>query len=402
MSASKKQFLKIYAIIHDGNVFIGKTQGQIDAVFYQHRRAQNSFTSEYFYPKNSKNPSIHILEDILCSHSDGYRHIVAWVRIFQDAGYQIINPPGTVEDANDLHPKTTALVKRLRPISLDNRLSITQYSKKQKCILSSTSTSAKASQPKKEKICEKITLRTAPEEKEFFVTYAKSLGLTQSQTLQYLIRKVHLEEADPLFPAWDNDTFIHLLQESHTQEIDDKNKEIYKLKRALRVHAEENAQQSKKLNQCCAIARKALFTFFDFFDSTAAIPLDIERGRYENYITSLPDEMVYTYPVHSGATLLRLQAVLIGDGTAPARFILGVDQSGQLIRLRYYPSVYFFGIFPGNEQFSQRNSVWYMAWRMSKDVAELIVAYPLQIRTKYQNPMDINEVFDKWLDKLAD
>ena len=168
------------------------------------------------------------------------------------------------------------------------------------------------------------------------------------------------------------------------------------------MHAEENTQQSKKLNQCCAIARKALFTFFDLFDSTAAIPLDIERGRYENYITSLPDEMVYTYPVHSGATLLRLQAVLIGDGTAPARFIFGVDQCGQLIRLRYYPSVYFFGIFPGNEQFSQRNSVWYMAWRMSKDVAELIVAYPLQIRTKYQNPMDINEVFDKWLDKLAD
>jgi len=401
MSTNKKiRLFKIYALIHENNVFIGKTQGEIDPVYYQHRRAENSFTEEYFYPKNSKNPSIHILERINCNSSESYRHIVAWVRIFQDAGYQIINAQGTVEDANDLHPQTAKLINTLHPISLSVLLKETRYKKQDKRIPSPITEPSETEQPKKTKSSEKITLWATSEEKELFVTYAKSLGLTQTQTLRYLMSKVHLEEADPLFPAWDNDTFIHILQELHRQEIESKDNEIHKLKTALRISVEEKHRQTKKLNNCCAIAQKSLIDAYGFFDSAAVLPLDIERGRYKDYISKLPEDTKYSYPTHSDASLLRLQAVLLGEGIAPARFVLGVDQQGCRIKLRYYPSDYFWGIRPDNQRFSQRNSVWYMAWRKSADVAELISALPLQISTKYLNPMDGDEKMHKFIEQL--
>lgn len=400
-SSKKNRSSKIYALMHEGNVFVGKTQGEIDPVYYRHRRAQNPFTEKYFYPKNSKNPSIHILERNSCNSSESYRHIVAWVRIFQDAGYQIINPQGTVEDANDLHPQTTALISALRPISMDTFLKETQYKKQDRYIPTPITESSGTKQLKRRNSREKITLWATPEEKDFFVSYAKSLRLSQAQTLRYLISKVHLEEADPLFPAWDNDTFIHILQESHRQTIESKDREIHELSSALRVYVEEKERQSKKLNQCCTIARKALLEVYSFFDSSAALPLDIERGRYKDYISKLPEDAKYSYPIHSDVSLLRLQAVLLGEGPAPAQFVLGIDSQGHRIMLRYYPSIYFWGISPGDERFSQRNSVWYMAWRKSGNVAELVAAYPMQIEAKYKNPMDENEKLNRWVEKIV-
>lgn len=395
-SSKKIRPFKIYALIHQGNVFVGKTQGEINPVFYRHCRGENPFTAQYFYPKGSKTPTIHILESITCNTHEAYRHIVAWVNIFQDAGYQIINPHGTIDDAYDLHPQTRALVYSLRPFAFNDFLSETQHKKQGKGIPAATPKQPETKASKKPK--EKITLWATPEEKASFISYAKSLGLTQSQTLRYLMSKVHLEEADPLFPAWDNDTFMHLVQESHEQTVKSKDKRIYELETTLRAYIEREKDEAKKLNQCCAIAQKSLIAFYDLFDSSAMLPLDIERGRYQDFIP----KHNYMYPRYSGASLVRLQAILLGEGTAPAKFVLGVDQYGCQIKLRYYPSIYFWGISPGNERFSQRNSVWYMAWRKSGDVAELVAALPMQIKAKYQNPMDENERMHHFVDRLIE
>ena len=403
MSTSKKvQSIKIYALIHEHNVFIGKTQGDIAPVYYRHRRAENPFTEKYFYPKNSKDPSIHILECISCNFREGYRHIVAWVRIFQDAGYEIINPCGTIEDAADLHPQTKKLIHRLQPFSLDAFLKGMQYKKHSKSASASPPELPEREQSTKNKVRQKITLWATAEEKECFVSYAESLNLTQTQTLRYLMSKVHLEKADPLFPDWDNDTFIHLVQRSHAQEIEEKDKKIHNLQMALRACIETQSCQAKKLDQCCAIARKSLAEMFEYFDSAALLPLDINRGRYRDYIAELPDDAKYAYPRYSGNSLLRLQAFLIGEGKAPARFVLGIDCHGSRIMLRHYPgNTYFWGVSPGNERFSQRNSVWYMAWRKTDNVAELVSAFPMQIEAKYKNSMDENEKLNRWVEKIV-
>lgn len=400
-SSKNIRSIKIYALIHESKVFVGKTRGDIDPVYYRQRRAENPYTANYFVPKNSKTATIHILEHVSCNSREGYRHIVAWVRIFQDAGYEIINPRGTLEDANDLHPQTKDLVYRLRPISLETFLKETQHKKQNKSTPFYTLELQEREQTTEAQSRQKITLWATPEEKKTFISYAKSLNLTQTQTLRHLMSKVHLEEAGPLFPDWDNDTFMHLVQRSHAQEIEAKNEKIRNLQRALCACIETQSCQTKKLDQCCAIARKSLAEMFEYFDSAALLPLDIDRGRLRDYIAELPDDAKYAYPRYSGNSLLRLQAFLIGEGKAPARFVLGVDCHGYRIMLRHYPgNVSFWGVSPGDERFSQRNSVWYMAWRKSGDVAELISALPLQIRAKYLNPMDENEKMHKFIDQL--
>lgn len=400
LSNKKVRLFKIYALLHEQHAFIGKTQGELDPVVYQHRRAQNPFTAEYFYPKNSKDPSIHILEHISCNSSESYRHIVAWVRIFQDAGYQIINPQGTIDDANDLHTPTANLVKKLCPISLDVLLYETQHKKLRNGSSPLILETPKTEQVKKVKHREKITLWATPEEKERFVAYANSLGFTQAQTLQYLISKIELETEDPLFPDWDGDIFTRNREESYKREKEGLEKTIYKLQTQLHTCKQAITNENKKLTQCYAIAKNAIAEVFRSFDSTAVLPLDIERGRYREYMPNLPIGARYAYPDRSGASFLRLHAFLLGDGTAPARFVCGVDEQNRRIMLRFYPSEYFIGINPGNTRFSQRNSVWYMAWRRSGDVAELIAAFPMQLKAKYQNPMDEDEKMHSFIDQL--
>lgn len=397
----EKSNFKIYALVDGKVVFIGKTKGEISPVYYQHRRAQNPFTASYFYPKNSKNPDIHILETICCNSSESYRHIVAWVRIFQEAGYRVINPRGTLDDARDLFPKTLSLVDSLRPSSLDVVLDQTRYCKQNKTELRAVPTMQNEEKASKKPTKEKITLWASSEDKERFVEYAKSLGMTQSQTLQCLMEKTRLEKEDSLFPNWDSGIFVRNLREAHAREEHLLKERIHELETRLRLISDEKSAVAAKMEKSHLIVQKAVKDFYEYFDSACPIPLDIERARYKQYKKSLPKELNYEYPRCSGSTLIRYQALLVGEGMAPAQFVLGIDSHNNPIKLRFYPSKYFVGVKPGEERFAQRNSVWYMAWKMAGEVAELIAAFPLQIRPKYKNPMDEHELFGIMIDKLV-
>ena len=402
MTTNRKgiKLFKIYALVHENNVFIGKTTGEIKSVFYQHRRAQNAYTAAYYHPRNSKNPEIHILEALSCNFLESYRHIVAWVHIFQEEGYHMINPRGTIDDANDLHTETLSIVNTIRPISLNKVLAETKYCKQVKTTMTDLPPQREEKIAPKKTKHKKITVWTTPEEKERFVAFAKSLELTQSQAIQYLISKTALENVDPLFPDWDNDIFTRTLKKFYEQKLAQLEDENFQLKTTQNLYREDKKAKSTKLDQCHNIVQRAVTDFFEYFDSATPIPIGIERAKYEDYMGNLPKDMRNEYPIHSGSTLIRLQALLLGKGTAPARFVLGITQHGHPIKLRVYPSKYFIGIMPGNERFSQRNSVWYVAWRMTGDVAELIAAYPLQIRPKYKNPMDSHEIFDDIINKF--
>lgn len=344
---------------------------------------------------------MYILETLNCNSSESYRHIVAWVYIFQEAGYQVINPRGTLDDANDLHAETLSIVNTLRPISLNKVLAETKY-----CTQVKTTTTDLALQ-QEEKIAtkkttrEKITVWTTREEKDSFVAFAKSLKLTQSQTIQYLISKIQLESVDPLFPDWDNDIFIRLLKQSYEQKIAQLENKVFKLETIQNQRKEGQNVIAKKMGQSHAITKQTILDFYKYFDSDSPVPVDIERTRYKDYLKNLPGPLTYKYPRCSGSTLIRMHTLLLGEGSAPARFVLGMDPHDCPIMLRFYDSVYFSGISPSNKRFSQRNSVWYMAWKMTGKVAELISAFPLQIRPKYRNPMDASERLAVLVDKIV-
>lgn len=380
----------IYALIHDHTVYIGKTKGKIDSVYYRHCRAENPYTASYYYPKNSKKPSIHILKEPFFDSANTDRHIVAWVYIFQRMGYRVLNTESVPEYPDDLQPEMAALIRKISPYSMDEYLQETQY------VIQKENTK-KAQPAGRNKRKEKLTLWVTPEEKECFLTYAKSLNFTQSEALQYLISKVELEKVDPFFPNWPDDIFTRNREKMYTSKFEALEQENLQLQAQIHSRNEEKKNESKLSTQCHIAAQKALVDYFNHFESAAVVPLDVARERYRDYVRRLPDDIVNEYPSGSGSTLMQLQAYLYGDGVV--RFILGIDQQGNYRKFRYYSNQYFYGISPGNERFSHRYSVWYVAWRESNGVADLVAAFPMQIRAIYQNPMDELEKMNHYINK---
>ena len=383
----------IYALVHERTVYVGKTKGDLGAVYYRHRRAENPYTAGYYYPKNSKNPSIHILKERALDTPDTDRFITAWMYIFQRVGYSVINTEYVPEDPDELQPDIKSLVSVLCPFSMDVFLKATQYVKETR-----EGKREKPSERKQRK--EKVTVWVAHEEKVRFLEYAKSMSFTQSEAMQYLISKAKQEKENPFMPNWFDDGFTRNREEMYTRKFEKQENEIHQLKSTIHCLSEEKKQESTKLKQCQDAAQKALVDYYSYFESTAVVPLDVERGRYRDYVRSLPGDIVYDYPIGFGSTLIQLQAYLYGEGAV--RFVLGVDQQGNYRKFRYYPNQYFYGISPGNERFSHRLSVWYVEWRQSGEVADLVAAFPMQIRPVYRNPMDEREKLDRWVDQVLE
>ena len=391
----------VYALIDEDSVFIGKTQGNIEPVYYRHRRAENAHTSHYYYPPNSKEPKIYILEKEFVAFEAVEHHITAWIYIFLNEGYQIINSKNDLDQVNDLSIELKSLIDKLRPASLEFLL------RDRKCNLPKNESGSRhepttpGAHSSQHGTRQKITLWTSPEDKKRFLEYAAELNLTQSQTLQYMMSKVELEKEDSLFPNWNNDIFIRNFRRGYEYEIAQRDKIIHKLQLSLQEYKEDKAKEAKKLKQCYEMIKNAATVFYRFCDSTAPISLDIERGMHTDYLTRLSNRDLYQYPASSGASFVRLHACLLGEGNAPARFVLGIDENENTVKFRFYPSAYFIGVRPDNAKFAKRSSVWYMAWRKTDEVAELIVAYPMQIRPKYHNPMDQLEIMyaqiDLWI-----
>lgn len=396
---SQKQF-SIYALIDQKTVFIGKTQGSLAPVYYRHRRADNPKTLQYYYPPNSKNPQIHILEKLYCESNTANAHIVAWIYIFLESGYEILNPSSDREQINILKDRTPILITKLRPISMEYFLQNTRYEMPPKRLLDSNSPIIQQTSSHRQTRREKITLWTRPEVKQRFIEYAKLLNMTQGQTLAYLVSKAQSERTSDLFLDGDSDIFVKNLRAGYQREIQELNEKIHELEVSLLLNNNQHKIGAKKLNQCYQIAQKAIATFYEKCESTALIPLDIYRGTYKNYVSRIQTDLCYAYPVSSGACLIHLHAFLLGEGYAPARFVLGVDDAGTHIKLRFYPSKYFVGVNPGNRRFSKRDSVWYVAWRRTTDVAELVAAFPMQIQPLYQDSMDQHEIINNWADRI--
>lgn len=379
----------IYALIHDHTVYIGKTKGKIDSVYYRHCRAENPYTASYYYPKNSKKPSIHILKEPFFDSANTDRHIVAWVYIFQRMGYCVLNTESIPEKPEDLQPEMKAFIRMITPFSMDKFLQETRY------VMQTRKPTVKKPSCRKQRK-EKITIWATPEDKARFVAYAESLGFTQAEALQYLISKVELEKEDPLFPNWIDDSFTHNLEEMYRRKIKTMEQEIFELKAKIHSDNEEKKEESKKSAQCHEAAQKALVDYYSYFESAATVPFDVARGRYRDHVRRLPDDIVYEYPSGSGSTLIQLQAYLYGEGAV--RFVFGMDQQCRYWKFRYYPNQYFYGISPGSKRFSHRYSVWYVEWRQSGEVAELVATYPMQIRAIYRDPMDENEKIFRLVD----
>lgn len=115
---------RIFALILGEKVFVGKTTSpRISAVYSRHRCGNVAATRGIL--DQEEKPSLHILESLSCTGSDAYRHILAWIRLFEEAGYCSINHMATAISSERLYPLAEAILRKIQQEPMDQILART-------------------------------------------------------------------------------------------------------------------------------------------------------------------------------------------------------------------------------------------------------------------------------------
>ena len=117
----KKQFdFRIYALIADRSVFIGKTKAKdLKLIRWRHLRGENKYTKEHFSRELGADVQIYVLTQVHTDSQTAYRYTIAFANMFLRAGYTVLNGGGIWEAANNVHVLTQTIIDELerKPIS---------------------------------------------------------------------------------------------------------------------------------------------------------------------------------------------------------------------------------------------------------------------------------------------
>lgn len=359
----------IYALLHptEEYCYIGKTSGRLSAAYSEHICQRIDATAGYF-DKQEERPNLHLLGTIEGTRSIAYKHVVAWTRVFTDAGYILLNYDGTLRHAASLKPDTQAIVDQIRREPLETILERTRLEKP-----------TDGDRPPKEKKdtgpLTQMNLRISSEDKAQFAAYCKSYGMTQREGFALLLDKT-LVKGEP----------HHMQQMTELREkneaLAEENKKLKK-KLAVMSGAElpESVQRSLAL---LPIQKEGIARYLEQTLPPEFAGEPLKRGSYRRYMKYLSPEESYSYPAEEGVLVLCLEAILWGNVLHRACFLIGVGEDKKRYKLRCYPREAYTGIGLDDERYVRQNARFLVAAQRAKDGAmELILAMPLpEVRIK--------------------
>lgn len=360
----------VFALVKDSTVFVGRTVNpHVSAVVYDHCSGKHLCTKDHFDLKSNR-PTLSILERVAVPSPMAYRHQLAWMYRFIEAGYEVLGSQETVDRAKEPHPFTQSILNEITKEPLETVL------EKGKCLRFADGDivipDTNPSQPEKlyDTASEMLSIRMTPAEKERYDRYANTLGMTRRDLLQYLVTQ------DRSLKHMDLDTNMLEVRQAHSLKRDKMNHQIEGLKEDLSKARSSKTDIQHRHTTEHKLLQLALRNYLDCFVPSSKIPLSIEEGYYREYMDRT--EVSYAYPNAEGHAIMRPVAVL--EGHNHAHFIVGATTSGEDIKLRFYPGK-FLGIAPYNRKYGLRSSNWLIAWRHAEeDVMEIILALPLDVK----------------------
>lgn len=377
----KQQDYRIYALIAGKKAFVGKTMARdLKPICWRHLRGENRYTMTHFARGSPEKISIHVLAQVHADFSIAYRYVVAFVRIFLDNGYTVLNSPGILEDANDIHEMTQKILDELKIIPLQQRLEMGEHDEESANIGSDHPETApkKVNADTKERATEKLTIRVTPQEKQRFVDYTHQIGVTQRQAIQLLL--VRKKYDDWLDADWSCDEYVRSLLKVYCEENVNLEKEIVQLENKIKELEQREAAELKDKER---FMRKGVGEFFEFFDSSKRGNATLEQGVYRKVNKDLLDVDSYRNPGQEGFFLFYPERILLGEGRFAPLFVLGEDEYRKKTMLRYYPKKYFTGFSFTNEKFGLQESTWFVGVEQAKDGAmEVAFALPVDIQLR--------------------
>lgn len=371
MKNSTEKTTSIYALIHDQEAYVGRTTSpNLAPICYAHCRGEQPSTAAHF-DLDINRPELYVLERLPVPAPIAYRYQLAWIYRLWQAGYVMLGSEETLERAKSLSPYTQTILDQISKEPLDAVLA------RCRCVrfADGNQEPSSESQPAAEEVpataSRMLTTRLTPAELERFDAYAKTLGMTRRDLLQYLITQ------DRTINHMDMDTDLLEAKRLHAQRSEKLNRRISDLRTDLSKARSSKTAIQRRHTTDQEVIQGALRTYMDHFVPTSRIPLTIEQGYYQDYMAST--QVTYNYPSEQGHAILRPAAVLLGKNHS--RFLVGTTDTGEEIKLRYYPGSGYLGIAPTNEQYGLRGSRWLVAWRRAEDnVMQLILALPVDVK----------------------
>lgn len=368
----KKQ-TRIYAIIADHHVYIGKTTTKhLSAVYRNHIHGRSAPTRDTVIAHAQGMPVLHLLEDLCACKSVAYRHIVAWVHIFAQADYTVVNRPGTLRQAADLHPQTQVLVAQLRVEPLEDILKRTRlayHTAADKYPPSIPEMPEKPANDSRETM--QLSVRMTRDEKEAFAQFATDWNMSQRDALLYLMQRyskiMTLQEELDMLAAQDKaQRTINRLQAS--------NEKLEQQITKLKTTTPESA--APHMTQVVRYAQEGIKGYFASLPATEAPPLP--RLGYKRYMRRHPEATRYPYPDTQDYFDFIPTTILYGNAKPMVHFWIGQATDGSVYKIRIYDKYDFVGISPLNEQYSRQEMLWYIRVRPAVDgAADLIFALPI-------------------------
>ncbi|MBP3313476.1 MAG: hypothetical protein J6K84_02325 [Oscillospiraceae bacterium] len=376
---------KIYALYDwDSHVaFLAKSYAEdLRPLYSKHISGKNIYTEEYFGKEAPYvMPQLAVLESVKGTYRDAYRHVVAWTRVFQDAGFEMIMQSGIVYHAHALHPATKAVYDTIRAIPLHVALAKGQYK--------TFSASRKEAQPEvvvdHPKSTTQFNLRVFVEDVSSFVNFCDRNGLSRKEGFSLLLHSCPYNTEDA--ESYANNEILSLKRRlaAQTAALEDAQKKLAKLtaevKSNPRYHSLLATTQSLLKEYCEIVALGPDVQPF----------MRIKPGRYRNS----RDARHYAYPLEeTGVQVIVLDSLLYGRGRYAAVFVLGHTLDKRPLKLRYYPKRGYVGFAIPRSQWCYEGAKWLVAWNRVPDGAvEICASLPIPSSTETMIPDDFPESY---------
>lgn len=371
----QKQFF-VYALRGDEEyIYVGKsTCRRPSAIFSAHVNGHYGATRHYFQKTGPNRPAMYLLEQKEMTASEAYKHVVAWVHVFINAGFRSINAEGVEEDARTLVPETQRIVQRIMQEPLDHILQRTRLDKP-----------SDADRVKEESVATKqtvsktkLSIRLTQGEKDRFDLFAKTMGLNQRQAFLYLLESAEKMQNDSQ-ERRQTDSIRKVINDYQrcVDKLQQNNKQLQQKVQVLNSKKEKECQSEMRDKDRIQFMRSIVARFLAISLSSKMFGCPLNEYSYREFKKRFPDPDKYEYP-KPGQILLQLEAIVWGKGRGVMYFVLGTDENGRRYKIRVYPKDWYIGVHIHQSSYAIKGSYWLLGCQKAKDGAvDLVGAFPV-------------------------
>lgn len=387
----------IYAITSRSNelAYVAKSCARTPiARYYEHIRGENKWTKDVFGPNgDSLGSEFLVLESLDCTESVAYWHIIAWCHYFEKQGFLLLNKSTKKHQFYRLEPEAQKIYDAVCASASLSELF------KQKVIYARTDEDVLFFLPDKPKCKSQMTqlnIRVHRNVAKSFRKFCQQNHLSQNNALALLLAPENQDRLGSVNGPWKElqrrEKLLKQFEERHKKEIN--------------IH--ERERNYRKV--IAAISNEAIDTIKRNCDEDfAERPVLLSPVRFEDAKQQF-DFKNYHYPDKSGVEKITLVGIVEGKQKMgayidsflpPALFVLGENDAGDKVKLRWYAREDNVGISPRNELYAYSGARWLTGFVVAPDGAvDLIAVIPLALIDKGSDSRAHANIDDKQISPL--